>query len=130
MRCSRRTVCRVATNEYGPCVGCEPSPLSPIGVSFGGLTSNGSQATHPTHGTPRRLPHEEPRRTCVEVPTGSRTGGAPAPLGTHQHRRGRLGSQSEGHHPYQGHPIATRANLASARFGWCSLNDNVHYQPC
>ena len=71
MRCSRRTVCRVATNEYGPCVGCEPSPLSPIGVSFGGLTSNGSQATHPTHGTPRRLPHGEARRTCVEVPAVS-----------------------------------------------------------
>ena len=36
---------------------------------------------------------------------------------------------SLGANPYQGDPIATRTNLASARFGWCSLNDNGHYQP-
>ena len=41
----------VATNEYRPCVWCEPLPVRAIGISFGGLTGNGSQATHHTHGT-------------------------------------------------------------------------------
>ena len=68
MRCSRRTVCMVATNEYRPCVWCEPLLVRAIGFSFGGLTSNGSHATHHTHGTARRLPHGYGQATCARVP--------------------------------------------------------------
>ena len=56
-------------------------------------------------------PMERPGGLAQGCPPVSRPGGAPAALGTHQHHRGRLDSQSECN-PYQGHPIVTRTNLA------------------
>ena len=76
-----------------------------------------------------RLPHGDGQATCARVPAWDLCQGAhrlPAPWG-------RTGTTVDGSGPslsatpYQGHPIATRTNLVSARFGWCSLNDKGNY---
>ena len=82
------------------------------------------------------LPHGDGPATCARVPawdlcrvpaTVSHHGAQPPWERTSTTVDG--SGPSLGANPYQGEPIATRTNLASARFGWCGLNDKGHYQP-
>ena len=61
----------IRVNEYRACVWCGPLPVRAIGISFGGLTGNGSQATHPTHGGTCLTPWRRPGDLRKGAPWGS-----------------------------------------------------------